>query len=46
MSIKNLSEKVEIKQEPLTVSDSWKVDRSIISFSILRFAPQCLKDLE
>ena len=32
MSVERLFEKVEMRQEPVTVSDSRKVDLSIISF--------------
>ena len=44
MSIKRLFEKVEIRQEPVTVSDTRKVNPSIISLQIHNFATQCLKD--
>ena len=37
--------KVEMKQEPVTVSDTRKVELSIIGFHIRYFVGQCLKDL-
>ena len=45
MSNKRLFEKVAIRQEPVTVSDSRKVDLSMMSFQIRLFAVQRFKDL-
>ena len=45
MSITYLFEKVEMRQEPVTKSDTRKDDLSIISCSIRRFAAQFLKNL-
>ena len=40
-----LFETIEIRQQLVTVSDSRKVDLSIMSIQICRFASQCLEDL-
>ena len=42
---KKLFEKVEMKQEPVRVSDTRKIDLSIMSFWICYLAAQRLKDL-
>ena len=45
MAIKRLFDKFELSQELVTVSDTRKVDLSIIAFYIRYFAAQCLKNL-
>ena len=45
MSVKKLFEKVEMKKEPVTVSDTTKVQLLIMAFSVANFAAQFLKDL-
>ena len=46
MSVKKLFEKVEMKQELITVSDTQKGDLSIMVFCFCFFAAQCSKDLK
>ena len=45
MSVKRLSKKVEMKQEPVTVTDTRKVDLSFRVVQNRYFAAQYLKDL-
>ena len=45
MPIKGLFEKVELRPVLITLSDTRKVDLSIMSFNTRQFAAPCLNDL-